>query len=273
MPYENIKYDFLRPQFTSAIDNDGHGTKCALVACGKEFVRYNQQRRQVKFRGVVPKANLTVCKAYENRDSCHFNQIIKALKLISEREITPDVVVLASGQEEPDDTLENVVQDLVKNVLIVCATSNDGAITSNNILYPVLYKETISIGSCDAGGKSSSCSPKNNEMEFLALGEPYLLYNGEMVQEMGTSFAAPAVGALICLLLQAVRDNRPGRNDDMFAICHKTTVMKKILEYLTDNTQRDKDGFGTIKANKVSHFIRDPQHYIEKLKEDNIIKK
>ena len=78
--------------------------------------------------------------------------------------------------------------------------------------------------------------------------------------EGGTSFAAPAVGALICLILQAVKDSCRQQHYDRIK---RTEPMKKLLRKLATKTgvisRKQLDKF----FNNKSNFYLGPKHFID----------
>lgn len=150
------------------------------------------------------------------------------------------------------------------STIVVCAASNEGAKDKAAICYPARYPETICIGSHDRRGNRSSLSPVGEEMDFLALGEDVIgpSHVGSLTQANGTSFAAPAIGGLICLILQAVTDKCPNKLKKI----HNSNAMKKLLRELTSGDPHNKqEGYGSIKRDQVKNFFSNPVHFIERL--------
>ena len=157
-----------------------------------------------------------------------------------------------------------------RGVIVVCAASNEGAIDKAAIWYPARYRETICIGSHDRLGNRSSFSPVGEDMDFLALGEDIIGPNlvDSLTQAYGTSFAAPAIGGLICLILQAVADKCPGKLKQI----HNGDTMKELLKKLTSEDPHNKqEGYGSIKRDQVKNFFSDPAHFITRLEMDRSI--
>ena len=108
-------------------------------------------------------------------------------------------------------------------------------------------------------------------MDFLALGEHVIGPNlvDSLTQANCTSFAAPAVGGLICLILQAITDKCP---TDKLEKIHNSNAMKELLWKLTSEDPHNKqDGYGSIKRDQVKNFFSNPVHFIERLEMDNSI--
>lgn len=108
-------------------------------------------------------------------------------------------------------------------------------------------------------------------MDFLAFGEHVIGPNlvDSLTQAYGTSFAAPAVGGLICLILQAVADKCP---TDKTQKIHNSNAMKKLLRKLTSEDSHNKqEDYGSIKRDQLKNFFSNPVHFIERLEMDKSI--
>jgi len=253
-------------------DSYGHGTLCAGVACGDPF-QSTLDGSIVKCRGVAPKATLVVCKAYDGKGTRWYGvgALKRLIEAIDNENLKLDVVVLSSGGADQTPGLHEAIKALdQKDVIVVCAASNEGAIDKAAIGYPARYRETICIGSHDRHGNRSSFSPVGEDMDFLALGEHVIGPNlvDSLTQAYGTSFAAPAIGGLICLILQAVTDKCPNKLEKI----HNSNAMKKLLQKLTSDDGRNKqEGYGSIKRDQVKNFFSNPVHFIERLEMDKSI--
>ena len=266
-------YQFAGDQSLSDSDTSGHGTFCAGVACG-DLVEINMpDGSTVRCRGVAPKATLVVGKVIETNGSPWYGvQALQYLiQAIDQNNLKLDVVVLSSGSADQIPGLDEAIQALdQKGVIVVCAASNEGARDKAAIWYPARYRDTICIGSHDRHGNRSSFSPVGEDMDFLALGEDIIGPNlvDSLTQAYGTSFAAPAIGGLICLILQAVADKRP----DKLKKIHTSNTMKKLLQKLTSGDSHNKqEGYGSIKQDQVKNFFSDPAHFVTRLEMDKSI--
>ena len=261
------KVDFYSQEIN---DIDGHGTLCAGIACG---VEYQDKELAVTYRGVAPGATLAIWKGYNHVSEKNYgNWLEQLLLLIQHPAPRPvDVVVISSGIDEPNKHLEDAIKRLVyDNVIVVCAASNDGATTSLNIKYPAKYQETICVGAHDRDGKPCKFSPESDRVEFLALGidvfGPILKKPGESWNEpkTGTSYAAPAIGGLICLIVEAVKKTC---DEQIFQQIRNNRVMKELLKKLTTKK-------GVIDHEKLRVFFGKKdglEQYIEQLKDERII--
>ena len=225
-------------------DLDGHGTFCAGIACGDETAyRCNiTDRSQVNFRGVAPCASLVICKGYDYVEKISNDTWLLQLEKMASNCDGVDVVVISSGFDQPSKRMEDAIMKLhSKGVIVVCAAGNDGARDIHNIKYPACYPQTICVGAHDRDGNRCGFSSVGEEVDVLALGgniigPKHVDTNLEdsnigkyMMQDSGTSFAAAAVGALICLILQAVKDTCRQHYDQIKG----TESMKKLLQELS----------------------------------------
>ena len=244
-------------------DLDGHGSCCAGIACGNELSASNVDGLPVKFRGVAPNANLVVWKGYEYADKIPFGPWLQQLENMASNCDGVDVVVISSGFEESNQRMKDAIKKLdSKGVIVVCAAGNDGAKDIHNIKYPARYPQTICVGAHNRKGRPCDFSAVG-KIHVLALGE-YIIGPNRVNAELedsntdkylrrgdGTSFAAPAVGALICLILQAVKETcikehyiRLKNNDSMKILLRKLAgqegaispkQLKKFFEFDTDS--------------------------------------
>ena len=74
-------------------------------------------------------------------------------------------------------------------------------------------------------------------------------------QDDGTSFAAPAVGALICLILEAVKDTCRREHYDQIKLLLKLATEKRVISC------KQLDKF----FNKDSRFYLGPNHFIQEM--------
>ena len=255
-------------------DLDGHGTFCAGIACGIE-TELLVKSVKCKLRGVAPSANLVIWKGYDYANKITFDTWLQQLEDMASNCDSVDVVVISSGYDEPNTRMYEAISMLDNNgVIVVCAAGNDGAKDGNNIKYPASYAQTICVGAHDRNGHPCGFSSVGGDraIDFFALGEK--LIGPKPVDETlddsndakylkvdyGTSFAAPAVGALICLLLQAVRNTCAHQYS---AQLKRNEFMKKLLKRLSTDKR-------VISREQLKKFFDEggptylgPVHFIE----------
>ena len=225
----------------SGDDVDGHGTCCAGIACGNSHV-YNENGVPIKCCGVAPNANLVIWKGYKYADKIPFDTWLQQLDDMASNCADVDVLVISSGFEVPDKRMKDVIIKLyTKGVIVVCAAGNDGAKDIHNIKYPARYPQTICVGAHNRNGHPCGFSSVGREIDVFALGEDIIGPNRVdttleesniykyLRQGDGTSFAAPAVGALICLILEAVKNTCKREHYDQIK---DVDAMKLLLQKL-----------------------------------------
>ena len=256
------------------LDYSGHGTLCAGIAGGNSFKAYENpedstsQLLTIK-PGVAPDAKLIICKVTEGNECiASVDVVIDALKAIKTHnestEPSIDVVSISMGCYAFSDTLASAISDLAsQGVIIVCAASNDGHKFHTPICFPARLGSVICVGSHGASGKASLFSPVGQALDFLAPGENILgpgnlEYTCQATCDTGTSFAAPAVAGLVCLILECLQKKCPVQARQF----HNYWVMKELLREMSTNggTHTTDRGFGTLTPNR---FFRQPERFID----------
>ncbi len=263
------------PDYT---DTDGHGTMCASIVCGNSFTASENpsvsgSKEVLVSSGVAPDTKLLVYKVKRDGDNEYSDlAVIDALVDIKNRnsdpssEIRVDVVSMSFGSPYYSEPIAKAISDLIcAGVIIVCAACNTGHQLQTPICYPARLGNVLCIGSHNMHGKSSPFSPVGQHLDFLAPGENILgaannlKYADQATCANGTSYAAPAVAGLICLILQCLKKKCDPALAERF---HNHWVMKELLREISTNggTHSNDRGFGTLQP---SRFFRKPEHVIE----------
>lgn len=89
--------------------------------------------------------------------------------------------------------------------LLVAAAGNDGKLVN----YPARYDSVVAVSAVDRNHRIASFSSRGPEVEFAAGGvDVYMCYlNGGYASMSGTSFAAPVISGLACLVKAIFRGN------------------------------------------------------------------
>ena len=247
----------------------GHGTLCAGILCGKSFKYYRDPQNESDDKkkdfpcGVAPDATLVVCKVTSGASkTASPSAVAKALQWISNENI--DVVSLSMGSLGISLEVVEAINHLVhKGVIIVCAASNYGHQFSQPICFPARLGHVLCIGSHGPHGKPSSFSPVGQDIDFLAPGEdiagPNNKYVDHVAVDSGTSYAAPAVAGLVCLILEYINAIAGQVGIDVAKQFKNHWVMKEILRKISTCPGRhtDDEGFGAL--NPLQFFLRPDQ--------------
>ena len=276
-----------------AKDEIGHGTLCAGIACGSsytfhvecdseissfELIPHTTERVKHEIpSGVAPKAEIVVCKVGGSSSSK-----FRALRWINDNctgstpisGIRVDVVSYSIGSRSYLSTIEQEISKLVSaGVLVVCAASNDGHQCQQPIRYPAALGNVLCIGSHGVYGKPSEFSPIGQQIDFLAPGEDIIgpsIFTGATVAS-GTSYAAPAIAGLICLMLECIKINcsrdfeqelrKHCEIPDGLPVFRKHWVMKEILCNMATNPgiHLNDRGYGSIDPER---FFKNPTYFI-----------
>ena len=254
-------------------DEDGHGTLCSGIACGNP-IEGTFDGKTVKCRGVAPGAQLAIWRAYKSaKGDIDVEPWVEELKKLAddcEDYGLPDVIVISSGTKSHKQRMEDAIKVLdQKGVIVVCSASNSGGIDKDNVTYPARYPSTISVGAHDRDGNRCGFSAVGKELDCLALGKDVIgpnLHNS-LTQSNGTSFAAPAVGGLICLILEAILETCKKENKmEVYKQVKNNRVMKQLLLELSAKGDNN-----SISPKQVSNFFRNPKHFIERLEMEGTI--
>ena len=249
-------------------DLDGHGTCCAGIACGNV-----PDGLPVQCRGVAPNANLVIWKGYDYANKIPTDTWLQQLEDMASNCDGVDVVVISSGFVQPSKHMKDAIKKLdSKGVIVVCAAGNDGA-KDICIKYPARYPQTICVGAHDWYGHPCSFS-SFGEIDVFALGKDIIgpnrvdtkLEDSNIEKYLrradGTSFAAPAAGALICLILQAIKEtcrrehyDRIKEADSMKLLLQKLATPKRVI------SRKQLEMF----FNNDSQFYLGPKHFIDEM--------
>ena len=241
-----------------------HGTLCAGIAGGDKFQYTDPQSEQplnpvecLCPPGVAPDAKLEIYKIIEFGESkAIWTSVFQALQEIDRRSKNIDVVCMSLGMLQFVPEIAHAITTLVnKNIIVVCAASNLGYRFSQPICYPARLGHTLCIGSHGHHGKPSAFSPVGQQIDFLAPGENIIgpssaLLNHSVQYNSGTSFAAPAVAGLICLILGYIRERHP---NDLHHFKNQW-VMKEILREISTSPGRHSDDLGFGALNPLRFF-------------------
>ena len=246
-----------------------HGTLCAGIACGKSFKYYLYPNKEEKDRddfppGVAPNTNLVICKALGDNTN-NINAVVKALQWLRGKNV--DVVSFSLGTLIFNADIAQAITELIvyDKVTIVCAASNEGHRYSQPICFPARFGHVLCIGSHGPHGKPSAFSPVGQDIDFLAPGEGVAgpsssIYNHHVRVDSGTSYAAPAVAGLICLIFELIKNKCP----DEFPHFKNPWVVKELLREMSTSPGNHSSDRGYGGLNPLS-FFKQPSGVLQKI--------
>ena len=246
-----------------------HGTLCGGIACGKSFKYYLYPNKEEKDRddfppGVAPNTNLVICKALGDNTN-NINPIVKALQWLRGKNV--DVVSFSLGTLNFNADIAQAITELIvyDKVTVVCAASNEGHRYSQPICFPARFGHVLCIGSHGPHGKPSAFSPVGQDIDFLAPGEGVAgpsssIYNHHVRVDSGTSYAAPAVAGLICLIFELIKNKCP----DEFHHFKNPWVVKELLREMSTSPGNHSSDRGYGGLNPLS-FFKQPSGVLQKI--------
>jgi len=156
--------------------------------------------------GIAPEVTIVTVKVLDKNGSNRGNSVERGLEYCLQ--LKPDIVNLSLGGPNPMDTTHSLIKKLVEsNIPVVCSAGNNGM---ENVLYPARYEECIAVGSYSSSmiKDRSLFSSWGESLDIMAPGEQILstFLNGTYAVMSGTSMAAPAVTAVIALIISFNRN-------------------------------------------------------------------
>lgn len=170
-------------------DGNGHGTWCAsrFISDGKDVL------------GFAPECTVISYKVLNDNGSGNLQNVIRAAEMAIKAGC--DIISTSLGWAGEVDGFINVVnKSKERGILWLSAAGNDG--TREDIDYPALYGDIISVGSHDKNRKRSRFSDYGLDLDLYSSGQKVLgayTKNREAYLD-GTSMATPSLGALITLM-------------------------------------------------------------------------
>lgn len=202
-------------------DYNGHGTHVAGT------IAATQDKNGVV--GVAPAAKLLILKVLDKDGSGEYDWIINGILYAIEQKA--DIISMSlGGTEDVPELHEAVKKAVMNNIAVICAAGNDGDGNeeTEELCYPAVYNEVISVGAINLEHKSSRFSNSNKEIDLVAPGEKILstYLNGKYATLSGTSMATPHVAGAMALI-KVMTNNSFERNlsePEIYAQLIKRTI-------------------------------------------------
>lgn len=224
-----------------------HGTAVASMLVGRE---------DGPAPGLAPGLRLVVVDAFHadasGQDATDAFDLARALDLLANQEAS----VINLSLTGPDNAvLARVVAQLVGNGrALVAAAGNDGP--KAKPLYPAAYSGVIAVTAVDVAGVPWRRAARGAHVAFAAMGVDLALAGrkGEAESYSGTSFAAPAVSAMI-----AAKGIAPG--DGPAAAQRASALYEGLAALAEDKGERGRDpvyGHGVLQPGDACRFANKP---------------
>lgn len=180
-------------------DENGHGTACGSVIAATA-------NNGMGIRGVAPESSDYYGAVLGRYGNGTVRSIIDGIYWAVD-EAKADVVNMSfgiPGSYECDPELERACDYAYgKGALLVAAAGNDG----RSVNFPARFGSVVAVSAVDRDSRLASFSSRGPEIEFAAGGvDVYMCYlNGGYASMSGTSFAAPVVSGVACLIKSIFR--------------------------------------------------------------------
>jgi len=187
-------------------DGHGHGTHVAGIIAA--------ERNGIGIAGVAPKAKLLICKVLNDNGGGLWPWIVEAIDYCCNwqgpnGERVNIINMSLGGPEYDKDVHEAIKRAIEHHILVVCAAGNegDGKIDTEQVSYPAMLPEVVSVGAVDIDRNIAYFSNTNDEVDVAAPG--VAVYStragGGYLHMTGTSMATPAASGFAALLVSKHR--------------------------------------------------------------------
>ena len=140
-------------------DASGHGTHCAGVIAGSGY-GFASNRCELYVGKVLSDRS--------NKGSPH--SLLEGMKWARDKDCEIISLSVGSGYFNPE--VHRVIQKLtLKNVIIVAAAGNQGAMQDDSVSYPATFGDVICVGSHTKHGHASPFSSQGRQIDVLAPGQ------------------------------------------------------------------------------------------------------
>ncbi|KRE91148.1 hypothetical protein ASG89_34475 [Paenibacillus sp. Soil766] len=110
-----------------------------------------------------------------------------------------NIILMSLGLDDDSILVSVAVKKAEENnILVIAPTGNEG---KNTIKFPAAYPTVVAVGGIDRDGKVNNLSNFGEQVDVVAPWHVEALWNNQMLQLGGTSFAAPQVAVLGAIIL------------------------------------------------------------------------
>jgi len=225
------------------IDDSGHGTAVA----------YQLTR-------VCPNAQLYVARVCEKSDDAHqwvpnITAVVKAIETAcdtSKDGWNVDIINMSFGWGKIDDSVKEALHTAHKqNVLLFASTTNSGALTVNDMLYPASSSYVTSVDAASGHGTSSSSAASGSERaRFAAPGLQVKGPSGRKLHRVeGSSYASAIATGIAALILEFGRQYPLGQDSTVEKYLKRKGGMNLIMGLMASH--KTNEGAGFLRPNNL----------------------
>jgi major intracellular serine protease len=185
-------------------DGNGHGTHVAGIIAAQE--------NDSGVVGVAPEAKLLICKVLNSEGSGDYSGIVNGIKWATnwrgKNGERVRVINMSLGGTYNDPHLyKAILNACAAGILVVVASGNEGdadPTTYNDISYPALYNECITVAACDENKKLAYFSNEHLQVDIIAAGVNVTSTypTSKYATLSGTSMATPHVSGALALVIK-----------------------------------------------------------------------
>lgn len=177
-------------------DYIGHGTHVAGI------IGASQNGKGVV--GVAPLCSLLILKALNKNGQGTEEAVAKAINYAVSKKV--NIISMSLGSTEETPLIYQAIKKAVSNnILVVCAAGNEGDSNGDTeeLSYPAVYSECISVGAVDYSKNIARFTNSNKSVDLVAPGVSIMSTypNNKYANLQGTSMATPHVSGALALII------------------------------------------------------------------------
>lgn len=154
--------------------------------------------------GVAPLCSLLILKALNKKGQGTEEDIAKAINYAVRKKV--NIISMSLGSTEETPLIHEAIKKAVEsNILVVCAAGNEGDSDGDTeeLSYPAVYSECISVGAVDYSKNIARFTNSNKSVDLVAPGVSIMSSypNNKYANLQGTSMATPHVSGALALII------------------------------------------------------------------------
>ncbi len=154
--------------------------------------------------GVAPLCSLLILKALNKNGQGTEEDVAKAINYAVSKKV--NIISMSLGRTEETPLIYQAIKKAVSNnILVVCAAGNEGDSNGDTeeLSYPAVYSECISVGAVDYSKNIARFTNSNKSVDLVAPGVSIMSTypNNKYANLQGTSMATPHVSGALALII------------------------------------------------------------------------